>query len=281
MIKLQEKPPQLSLSIRKVYSLVKSKKLPLIKILTQKFEDYSEKELYAMIICGEVSVAGETIRKPQVKVEIDKAVIFKKKRFVSRGGEKLDFALSKWGVSTAEKVVLDAGSSTGGFTDCLLQRGAVLVHSVDVGFNQLDYRLRKDSRVNVLEKTNIMSLVSLDPQPDFAVADLSFRSITGAANLILNLTRENLLIALIKPQFEIEPDDDFDGIIRDKEVLKSVVYDTAQRLADAGIAIGSVLESPIKGGKGNTEYLFSLHAAGTEETLGNSQIVNSLFSNQS
>lgn len=234
-----------------------------------------------MIMCGEISVGGETIRKPQQKVDTSLEIVFKKKRFVSRGGEKLHYALKKWNLDVAGKVVLDAGSSTGGFTDCLLQAGAECVHAVDVGTNQLDYKLRTDSRVNVLEKTNVMSLTTLEPSPDFAVADLSFRSITGAANLILRLASENLLVALVKPQFEIESDDDFDGIIRDAEVLQSVVYDTAERLGRAGILVGAVLESPIRGGKGNTEYLFKLSLESSDQTDENRLAVDSFFSRQS
>lgn len=260
---------------------MKAKKIPLIKILSRQFEEYSEKELYAMIVCGEVSIAGETIRSPQQKVNPDSEVNFKKRRFVSRGGEKLDFALKEWAIEAEGRVVLDAGASTGGFTDCLLQRDAVYVHAVDVGFNQLDYKLRTDDRVNVLEKTNIMSLTVLEPQPDFAVADLSFRSITGAATLILNITSGNLLIALVKPQFEIEQDDDFDGIIRDRDVLKSVVTDTAVRLGDGGISVEAVLESPIKGQKGNTEYLFRLSLALPGCKNDNSRTVIDFFNNQS
>ena len=257
------------------------RKEPLIEILVRKYEDYSEKELYAMVMCGEISIAGETVRNPRQKIDPQKNIEFKKKRFVSRGGDKLEFALGQWKIEAAGCTVLDAGSSTGGFTDCLLKRGAAAVHSVDVGFNQLDYSLRTDSRVNVLEKTNIMSVTALDPVPDFAVADLSFRSITGVAVRILRLTKMNLLVALIKPQFEIDGDDDFDGVIRDAALLKEVVIDTAARLGDESVRVEAVLESPVKGGKGNTEFLFRLSmddSVGAEE---NTAVVEKFFSNRS
>ncbi|MBI9109033.1 MAG: TlyA family rRNA (cytidine-2'-O)-methyltransferase [Spirochaetales bacterium] len=259
---------------------MKGKKLPIIKVLTEKFYEYTEKEFYAMIMCGEVSVDGETIRSSQQKVDPEKEIVFRRRRFVSRGGDKLDFALAKWDIQAEGRVVLDAGASTGGFTDCLLRRGALRVHSVDVGFNQLDYNLRTDPRVNVLEKTNIMSISVLEPPPHFAVADLSFRSITGAASLILKLTTQNLLIALVKPQFELVQDDDFDGIIRDKAVLESVVRDTARRLGDDGIKVEAVLESPIKGQKGNTEYLFRLSQGESGSNTDNILFLDTFFNNQ-
>ncbi|HAK46312.1 MAG TPA: TlyA family rRNA (cytidine-2'-O)-methyltransferase [Spirochaeta sp.] len=249
------------------------KKKIFIEVLSERYDEYSVKELYSMIMCGEIKVNGETIREPRCRILPDAETVFTSRKWVSRGGEKLDHALSSWNIDTAGKVVLDAGSSTGGFTDCLLQRGVGMVHSVDVGYNQLDYRLRKDGRVNVLERTNIMSITSLDPQPQFAVADLSFRSITGAASHILRITAGNLLIALIKPQFEIPETEGFDGIIRDKKLLHEVLMSTAAGLQDEGIEVAAVLESPIKGGKGNTEYLFMLSIPLDMKKFSNREII--------
>ena len=256
---------------------MKSARKPLIDVLINQFDEYSSKELYSIIMCGQIKVNGETIRSSRQLVRTDSDIVFTSKKWVSRGGEKLEHAVKCWDVDVRGKTVLDAGSSTGGFTDCLLQYGAKLVHSVDVGYNQLDYSLRSDSRVNVLERTNVMSLEALDPRPDFAVADLSFRSISGAASHILNLTTDNLLIALIKPQFEIESSEDFDGVIRDTAVLKQVVIETARNLEREGVAVNAVLESPIKGGKGNTEFLFSLSRGGTNDIHGNTDAVKKLF----
>lgn len=211
-----------------------------------------------MIMCGEIRVNGETIRDPHRKIDPNHNISLQYRKWVSRGGQKLDHALSVWEIDVNRKIVLDAGASTGGFTDCLLQRGAAFVHAVDVGYNQLDYRLRTDERVNVLERTNIMSVEKLDPAADIAVADLSFRSISGAAGHILGLTGDKMLIALIKPQFEIKNQDNFNGVIRNPEILKEVVDDTKSRLESEGLTVQSVIESPIKGQKGNTEYLFKL-----------------------
>ncbi|MDC7228135.1 MAG: TlyA family RNA methyltransferase [Spirochaetales bacterium] len=249
-----------------------------IEFLEEKFEEYSHKELYSMIMCGEIKVNGETIRAPRCKINPEAEITLTARKWVSRGGEKLEYALSSWGIDAAGKTVIDAGSSTGGFTDCLLQRGASHVYSVDVGYNQLDYKLRIDDRVSVLERTNIMSLTELSPQPDFAVADLSFRSITGAASHILNLTKENLLLALIKPQFELTDIENFDGIIRDKNLLYEVLVATALSLQNEGVEIKAVLESPIKGGKGNTEFIFDLRKVECSEMIENEKIVAAFIS---
>ncbi|MDC7126540.1 MAG: TlyA family RNA methyltransferase [Spirochaetales bacterium] len=246
---------------------MKQKKIPLLKYLTAKLTDYTEKELYSMIMCGEIKVGSETIKTPTFKVPIDSNISIKRKKWVSRGGEKLDYAIKSWDIKSDGKVVIDAGSSTGGFTDVLLQNNALLVYSVDVGFNQLDYSLRINDRVKVMEKTNIMSVKDLSPMPDFAVADLSFRSINGAASHVLKLTKDNLLIALIKPQFEIKETEGFDGIIRDRNIIEEVLKNTAVNLENERISVDAVLESPIKGGKGNTEFLFKLRIAEANEVV--------------
>ncbi len=251
---------------------------PLIELLQQRFEDYSYQDLYSMIMCGEIKVGGETIREARKKVDPDSDIVIKSRRWVSRGGGKLEHALLSWNISSESRIVLDAGASTGGFTDCLLKRGASEVHSVDVGYNQLDYSLRIDKRVHVHERTNIMSVNSLTPQPDFAVADLSFRSITGAASHILKLTKNNLLIALIKPQFELSDTYGFDGVIRDENLLLEVVKSVALTLQDEGVIIDDLIKSPIKGTKGNTEFLFLLHLADEEEIFSNIDKIESFSS---
>ena len=147
-------------------------------------------------------------------------------KYVSRGGFKLEKALSEFGMDVTGLVMLDAGSSTGGFTDCLLQNGAKAVHSVDVGFNLLDFKIRNDSRVVVHEKQNIMTLTkeALVPAPQAAVADLSFRSIKGAASHILDLVGDTWLIALIKPQFEVPKwQENFFGVVDDPDLMRQTL----------------------------------------------------------
>ncbi len=235
------------------------KKQPLLKLLISCFPEHSEKELYARILCGEVLVSGELMRDPAAKVSWNSRIEFTRERFVSRGGYKLDHALTFWGIDVSGKVILDAGSSTGGFTDCLLQHKASAVHAVDVGYNQLDYRLRINPRVIVHERTNMMDVISLSPEPDTGVADLSFRSIVPAAEKLLHLVKESWSIVLVKPQFEINsPGIAFDGVVRSVEDLRSVLIETIERLWNRGVVTADFTESPIKGRKGNREFLFLL-----------------------
>jgi 23S rRNA (cytidine1920-2'-O)/16S rRNA (cytidine1409-2'-O)-methyltransferase len=164
-------------------------------------------------------------------------------------------------VQCAGSVWIDAGCSTGGFTDCLLQNGAALVHAVDVGEGQLDWRLRGDARVKLMERTNIMSLNrnDLDPLPGRAVADLSFRSLQGAARHILGLTIEGRGIFLVKPQFELrKPPSEFRGVVRDTDDVQAIVDDLVQRLAAESVTVERRIPSPIAGRKGNRELLFLL-----------------------
>ena len=232
------------------------KKVPLLTLLKKTYPEYSSDKLYSHILCGEVIADGGVIKNPKELFPEDTPVVLADKKYVSRGGFKLEKALDTWHIDVKGKVVLDAGSSTGGFTDCLLQHGAVLVHAVDSGSNQLDFKLRQNPAVLVREKTNIMDVTALDPQPDIAVCDLSFRSIVHAASHILSLTREKKLIALVKPQFEergLVPG--FDGVIKKEEDLRRVLAETERLLAEDNTYITDMIESPILGTKGNREFL--------------------------
>lgn len=233
---------------------------PLLRLLEKKFPNIPEKELFARIFCGEVKVNGERIRFPDKNVSVNAVIEFQLKKYVSRGGYKLEKVFEEIGDIAEGKTFIDAGSSTGGFTDCLLKHGAALVHAVDVGYNQLDYKLRKDTRVIVHERTNIMDIHSLDPHPDSAVADLSFRSIISAARHIFSLIKENWLVALIKPQFELQnPPNDFDGIIRSKEALQIVLNSVVQSLYKNSLFPKEILLSPVPGRKGNREFFFRIY----------------------
>ena len=233
------------------------KKVTLLDLLTDRYPHLGRKKLFTEIMCGKVKMNGETIKDPKRKVSIESQPEIGLKKYVSRGGYKLEQALSLWGIEVDGKGFLDAGCSTGGFTDCLLQSGASFVHAVDVGYNQLDYALRIDKRVFVRERTNIMHLESLDPKPYGAVADLSFRSITDAAAKILTLVSGKFLIALVKPQFEIEnPDENFDGIVRRREDIYNVSLNVLNKLKDEGSFVWKTALSPVKGRKGNQELLF-------------------------
>lgn len=236
------------------------KRVSLLSATATTFPDLSKDEVYAAILCGEVFVNGEKCRDPRMMVADSAEIARRTPRFVSRGGLKLDHALGEWQIDVVGKVMLDAGSSTGGFTDCLLQRGAALVHAVDVGTNQLAYSLRTDARVTVHEQTNIMSLSSLSPRPNAAVADLSFRSLRGAAAHILQLTRDGWAVLLVKPQFELRGTyADFNGVVRSRGTVQSVLDDLSEELWAEGVFTSAVVRSPVLGRRGNREYLFLVH----------------------
>jgi len=230
--------------------------MPLIDLVVDRFPRLSRDEILARIACGEVLVDGGKVRNSKERVSEGVDIAFIQRRYVSRGGAKLEAALYEWKIQVHGKVFLDAGASTGGFSDCLLQHGAAKVHSVDVGYNQLDYRLRSDPRVSVHERTNIMQTHPFEPRPHAAVSDLSFRSLVGAASKILSLTSEGWCIGLIKPQFEIrDPGAAFDGIVRESDLLREILLDTLLRLLSEGVYTERLMESPIRGGKGNREFL--------------------------
>ncbi|PKL27511.1 MAG: TlyA family rRNA (cytidine-2'-O)-methyltransferase [Spirochaetae bacterium HGW-Spirochaetae-2] len=231
------------------------RKQPLMHLLSKQFPEYEKDQLRAFVDCRQVVVDGETCTDGRKPYPTDSSIELVIPKYVSRGGLKLEHALSTFGMDPTGLVMLDAGSSTGGFTDCLLQHGASLVHAVDVGYNQLDYRLRTDSRVCVHERQNIMLVDALDPQPAAAVADLSFRSITGAASHILSLTSDKWMISLIKPQFELpKSQSDFTGVV-DAKLLHEVLIEVHHLLSIEGVGILAIEESPIHGRKGNREFL--------------------------
>jgi 23S rRNA (cytidine1920-2'-O)/16S rRNA (cytidine1409-2'-O)-methyltransferase len=239
-------------------------KVRLIELLKSRNPTHDERELFAAVLRGEVTVSGQKVTKPGTFVAPDAAVEMRARPpFVSRGGVKLAAALELWRVPCAGTVWVDAGCSTGGFTDCLLQRGASFVHAIDVGENLLDWRLRGDKRVKLREGTNIMAVKAgdLDPQPESAVADLSFRSLRGAAAHILGLTTGGWGIFLVKPQFELHTDaPGFTGVVRDAGMLRQILSELVARLSEEGVNVESAVASPIKGRKGNTEFLFLLRA---------------------
>jgi 23S rRNA (cytidine1920-2'-O)/16S rRNA (cytidine1409-2'-O)-methyltransferase len=251
------------------------KKIALLELMVKQFPQLNREKLYSRIMCGEVFVDKEKNINPFDKVSMSSEIEFAEKQYVSRGGLKLKAALEKWQIPVDGKIFLDAGSSTGGFTDCLLQYGATKIHSVDVGYNQLAYSLRIDQRVCVHEKCNIMHLDELNPDPHAAVADLSFRSIKGAGRHIINLTSEKWLIALIKPQFEIDTHiyPHFTGIIKDKIELKSVLYGVLDKIYKDTLFVEEAMLSPVKGRKGNIEFLFLIRDNRTKE-------VNSVWMDQ-
>lgn len=243
------------------------KKIPLLFALEQSFPGVSRDLLYSWTMCGEILVNGETCRNPKAKVLADCILAHKQTSFVSRGGDKLYPVLSELinefpELNPQGKWVLDAGSSTGGFVDVLLNFGALGVYAIDVGTNQLHYKLRVDPRIRVRENTNILEVKpeDLDPMPSFCTADLSFRSVRGVSNRLVDLTTSGLALVLVKPQFESDfhrPDSPFRGVLsleEGSEILNRVII----ALKSDGLQSLDIRPAGIRGTKGNQEYFVLL-----------------------
>jgi 23S rRNA (cytidine1920-2'-O)/16S rRNA (cytidine1409-2'-O)-methyltransferase len=218
----------------------------------------------AAVIAGEVSVDGRVADKPGTQVGEEASIaVAARRRYVSRGGDKLDHALAELGVDVRGEDVVDLGSSTGGFVDRLLQGGAAKVAAVDVGYGQLDWGLREDTRVTVLERTNARRLTPerLPFAPSFVTADLSFISLTVALAPVLECLREGYRgLVLVKPQFEAGRERvGKGGVVRDPEVHTDVLIRVGDWLEAAGASVEGVCDSGHPGPKGNVEYfiLFS------------------------
>jgi len=229
-------------------------------LLRERYPEIESKKIFSSILCGEIIVNGERIRDPKTSVPKNALLAWETDKYVGRGGYKLEGALDDLSLSPAGLICLDAGSSTGGFTDCLLSRDALCVHSVDVGYNQLAWKLRSDDRVKVYEQTNLMHLNREDlyPPPVFAVADLSFRSLRGAASKLLSLTGGGSVLALVKPQFEQPVEDNFDGIVRTREARAAVINSLINDLPSEGVYVHNAAASRVTGRKGNTEIFLLL-----------------------
>jgi len=244
------------------------KKIRLDTFLVQNGISDSIENAKKEIIAGWVKVNSETIRQPSAKIDPLASVIIAspKGKFVSRGGEKLEYALKQFAVDVNQKIVADLGSSTGGFTHCLLLNGAKKVYSVDVGYGQLAYSLRNDKRVVVMERTNVRALSSekFNERIDFVTADLSFVSITEIYQYIVNLFAPIKGVFLLKPQFESMDGEHKKGVVLGKEnhltILKRVILD----LVKQGMGFLDITVSPIKGAAGNIEFLVYFSSEKTE-----------------
>jgi len=224
----------------------------------------SRAEAQEAVRAGWVLVRGVPASKPASLVMPEEPIelVRPARRFASRGGEKLDAALARFGVDPAGRECLDLGASTGGFTDRLLAGGAARVTAVDVGYGQLAWRLRTDPRVVVLERTNARTLdpSALPAAPSLIVADLSFISLALVAPAIARVAAPGAdVICLVKPQFEACRDEvGRGGVVRDPEVWRRAIDRVASALAAAGLAPQAVMASPVLGPAGNVEFL--LHA---------------------
>lgn len=213
------------------------------------------------IMAGLVYVDEERIDKPGTKVPVDSNIIVKGNPipYVSRGGLKLEKALNTFSLHIKDKVALDIGASTGGFTDCMLQNGVKKVYAIDVGYGQLDWKLRNDSRVIVMDRTNIRYLEkdNIDELAGLVSIDVSFISLKLVLPKVKELTTDDVdIIALIKPQFEAGRDKvGKKGVVRDIKVHKSVIKEIFDFCLSIGLNFAALTYSPVKGAEGNREYL--------------------------
>ena len=221
----------------------------------------NENKAQAIIMAGKVTVSGKVITKPGTQVDEDASLeLAEKMPYVSRGGIKLAHALDEFKLDITSLTAMDVGASTGGFTDCLLQRGAKRIYAIDVGYGQLDYKLRQDPRVVVMERVNAHHPFSLPEKVNIATIDLSFISVTNVIpNVIGHLTQPGYIIILIKPQFEAERKEvPKGGIIKDPQVHALVLGRFINWVTDHDLRLSGLVASPLLGAEGNKEFLVLL-----------------------
>ena len=245
-----------------------ARRVRLDQLLVQRELAPSRERAQALILAGAVRVSGDRADRAAAPVPEDAVVTVEAgPRFVSRGGEKLEGALDDFGVDVAQRVALDVGSSTGGFTDCLLQRGAARVYAIDVGKGQLDWKLRNDERVRVMEGINAREGFELPEPVDIVVADLSFISLRLALPPSFQHLRERgAVVALVKPQFEAGREAvEKGGIVRDNAARALSVVAVGEHFAREGAGVIAVAASRVAGREGNREIF--VHAVKGEPGL--------------
>lgn len=219
----------------------------------------SVEEAARKIITGWALVNGETVRDPSKKISGAEKIKIARPggEFASRGGDKLKKALDLFNIDVQGKTAADLGSSTGGFTDCLLKYGARRIYCVDVGYGILDYRLRNDEKITVMERTNVRDLKKEDfhEKINFITVDLSFISILKVFNKIEEIFSPVEGIILIKPQFEASPEEHIKGVVGDKENHQYILKRVIDSLIKDGMTFKGLTFSPLKGPAGNIEFL--------------------------
>lgn len=211
-----------------------------------------------LIQAGEVRVDGQLVHKASTEVPEDAEITLEAKLpFVSRGGRKLDAALEHFAIDVTDAVAADVGASTGGFTDCLLQRGVRLVYAIDAGYGQLHYKLRQDPRVVVMERTNARHLRELPEPIDVVTVDVSFISLDLILpNVAAWVTPRADVVALIKPQFEAGPQHvERGGVVHDPEVHRQVLDAVLATAEELFLGLRGLMRSPLTGPAGNVEFL--------------------------
>jgi 23S rRNA (cytidine1920-2'-O)/16S rRNA (cytidine1409-2'-O)-methyltransferase len=230
----------------------------------------SRERAQALILAGEVMLGTRVMEKPGQLVDEHAAVTVRAPlKYVSRGGLKLEAALDAFGVDPRGKICADIGASTGGFTDCLLQRGAARVYAIDVGYGQLAWKLRGDPRVVVMDRVNARYLRSLPEAIDLAVIDVSFISLELIIRVVQTLLKPTgRIIALIKPQFEAGRGQvGTRGIVRDPRVHRAVIEKIARHARSLNLRVRGLIRSPLEGTEGNVEFLIYLAGEGDEVDL--------------
>ena len=266
------------------------KKERLDKILVDLGYFETKSKAAASILAGNVMIGTEVISKAGFQIDPSKEYDFKVKSmpYVSRGGFKLKKALETFDVVVKDRICFDAGASTGGFTDCLLQNGAKFVYAVDVGYGQLDWKIRSSKQVKTIEKTNL-KICTIDdiysenePLADLLVSDLSFISLTKVLPNLKTLLNPDWheMICLIKPQFEAGKElVEKGGVVKDKKTHEIVIENVLTCIKDLGYILKGLTYSSIKGPAGNIEYLVWLATEGEEVEISISDIVNSAHEN--
>lgn len=273
-------PPQIGGHV-KIEGMVNNKRVD--RILVERGLVNNLEEAKRFVMAGKVRHLGQVVMKASQKInEKDEITLMQNPRYVSRGGEKLGAAFEQFSLIVSDRVCADVGASTGGFTDCLLVNGASRVYAVDVGYGILDWRLRNDPRVVVMERTNARSLAVLPEPVDFITADVSFISLKKILPVIRNWfpTRGGEAVVLIKPQFEATREEAARGVgvIRDPEIHQRILTEILSSACEQGYQINGLIRSPLIGPEGNTEFLTWLSFPGDQSSKEMIQtFISSLF----
>ncbi len=238
---------------------LETSKIRLDKLLVERGIVPTREKAHAIIMSGIVVVGEERVDKAGTLVSAEAEIRIKgdQNPYVSRGGLKIEGALKEFGIDVGGLVAIDVGASTGGFTDCLLQKGAQKVYAIDVGYGQIDWKLRTDERVVIFEKTNIRNFPGegITDCINLAVIDVSFISLKLVLPVVIGIMAEGaILLALIKPQFEVGKGEVGKGVVRDPVIHRRVVDDISAFSIKLGLEVMGTCESPITGPAGNREF---------------------------
>jgi len=236
----------------------RARRVRLDQLLVDRNLAESRSRAQALIIAGHVRVGTDAVTKAgELVAEQADVSVLAPPRFVSRGGEKLDHALEAFALDVTGRICADFGASTGGFTDCLLQRGAARVYAIDVGYGQLDYRIRQDPRVVAMDRTNVRYVSALPERVSLAVIDVSFISLALVLPSAIAVGEPATdIVALIKPQFEAGKGAvGKGGVVRDPETHRAVLQSVASTAATLGLRMAGLTASPLRGPAGNIEFL--------------------------